>query len=115
MVLAQAGNIKVVMVVKLEDLDGSCRVRDDFVLSPLRFLMLLNMLHRPLCGRTTMSLVIGNLQRRPRQVGAAALRIFITGGAIRATSLDIQGENPWSNLHWLYLVMTDFATSLLKA
>ena len=46
----------------------------------------------------------------PRQAGAAALEVYNFYGAPRAPSLDSQGENARSGLHWLYLTMT-----LLKA
>jgi hypothetical protein len=39
------------------------------------------------------SLVIGNLKQRSWQVGATTVGDFIFGGALRAPSLDFQGEN----------------------
>jgi hypothetical protein len=32
---------------------------------------------------------------------------FVLGGVLRAPSLDFRGENPRSDLHWLYLIMTN--------
>jgi hypothetical protein len=59
------------------------------------------------------SLVIDDLQQQPRQVGAAAPAGFISSGALRVPSLDVQGENPRFGLYWLYLAIAK--VSLLKA
>ena len=64
--------------------------------------------------RKVVSMVLGDLQQRPRQVGVAALRVFIFGGALRVSSLDLQGENPRSDLYWLYLAMADFCRFLVE-
>jgi hypothetical protein len=40
-----------------------------------------------------------------RQVGAAPWEDFFIGGAHPAPSINFLGENPRSNLYWLYLPM----------
>jgi hypothetical protein len=47
--------------------------------------------------------VLGNLQQQPWQAGVAAQVDCILDGALQGPSLDFQGENLRSSLHWLYL------------
>jgi hypothetical protein len=46
------------------------------------------------------------------QAGAVTQGGFILGGALWAPSLDFWGENPRSDIYWLYLAMTDLYAPL---
>ena len=54
--------------------------------------------------------VFSDFQQQSWQAGVATQVDCILGGAHRVPSLDFQGENLRSGLHWLYLAM-----ALLKA
>jgi hypothetical protein len=51
------------------------------------------------------SLVIGDLQQRPRKVGAVALKTFSLCGRTSLPSLEFHDKNSRSDIYWLYLAM----------